>query len=139
MKNLPISSRRPPYVWTVAFFAAVVISLAVACGQSSPEPTPLAVAQPTATPTPVPPTPAPEPTATAEPEPTATPEPEPTNTPIARGETAPPPPPEQSGGCGSATSDLPFGTAAANLALLLAPLGLIGIRKLTITIRNRRR
>ena len=99
------------------------------------------------TPTPEPPTPtpaptaepAPEPTATAEPEPTATPEPEPTNTPIARGETAPPPPPEQSGGCGSVTSNLPFGTAAANLALLLAPLGLIGIRKLTITIRNRRR
>ena len=92
---------------------------------------------PTATPTPEPTAPAPEPTATAAPEPTATPEPEPTNTPIARGETAPPPPPEQSGGCGSVTSNLPFGTAAANLALLLAPLGLIGIRKLTI--RNRRR
>ena len=108
----------------------------------TPEPTPIPE-PPTATPeppapTPVPPTPAPEPTATAEPEPTATPEPEPTNTPIARGETAPPPPPEQSGGCGSTTADLPFGTAAANLALLLAPLGLIGIRKLTIRYRRRR-
>ena len=108
---------------------------------ATPEPPTPTPEPPTATPEPPTPTaePAPEPTATAESEPTATPEPEPTNTPIARGETAPPPPPEQSGGCGSATADLPFGTAAANLALLLAPLGLIGIRKLTITIRNRRR
>ena len=119
----------------------------------TPEPTPTLEPTPIPEPT-VPPTPAPEPpTATAEPEATAeseaTPEPEATAeseataepepatpTPMARGETAPPPPPEQSGGCGSATSDLPFGTAAANLALLLAPLGLIGIRKLTVAARR---
>ena len=102
----------------------------------TPTPTPTATPEPTATP--VPPTPTPEPpTATPEPEPTATPEPPPTNTPIARGETAPPPPPEPSGGCGSPTSNLPFGTAAANLALLLAPLGLIGVRKLRIRARRR--
>ena len=112
--------------------------------EPAPEPPTPTPEPPTATPSPpMPPPaptaePAPEPTSTAEPEPTATPEPEPTNTPIARGETAPPPPPEQSGGCGSATSNLPFGTAAANLALLLAPLGLIGIRKLTIRYRRRR-
>ena len=104
-----------------------------------PVPTP---APPTATPmpvpTPVPPTPEPEPTAAPEPTATAAPEPEATNTPMAP--TAPPPPPEPTGGCGApASGNLPFGTAAANLALLLAPLGLIGVGKLTIRHRRRRR
>ena len=108
-----------------------------------PPPTATAIPPATATPPPpptaapaAPPTPAPEPTATPVPDPTATPEPPPTNTPMAA--EAPPPPsaPEQSGGCASVTDSLPFGTAAANLALLLAPLGLLGIRKLTI--RHRR-
>lgn len=105
-------------------------------------PTETAIPPATATPPPpptaapaAPPTPAPEPTATPVPEPTATPEPPPTNTPMAA--EAPPPPsaPEQAGGCASVTDSLPFGTAAANLALLLAPLGLLGIRKLTIRRR----
>ena len=111
---------------------------------TAPEPTKTALPPATATPPAppptaapaAPPTPAPEPTATPVPEPTNTPEPPPTNTPMAA--EAPPPPsaPEQSGGCASVTDSLPFGTAAANLALLLAPLGLLGIRKLTI--RHRR-
>ena len=61
-------------------------------------------------------------------------EPPPTNTPTPESQ-PPPDPPEESGGCGSATGSLPFGTAAANLALLLGPLGLIGIRKLIIRRR----
>lgn len=103
-----------------------------------PPPTPEPTATPMPVPTPVPPTPEPEPTAAPEPTATAAPEPEATNTPMAP--TAPPPPPEPTGGCGAPVSgNLPFGTAAANLALLLAPLGLIGVGKLTIRHRRRRR
>lgn len=104
---------------------------------ATPPPPPTETPVPPATATPPPPptaTPEPPPTATPVPEPTNTPEPPPTNTPMAE---APPPPsaPEQAGGCSSVTDNLPFGTAAANLALLLAPLGLLGIRKLTIRHR----
>ena len=87
--------------------------------------------QPTATPTPVPPTPVPTvapPTATVAPQ-TPTPP-------------APPPPSQQeptdeeesAGGCGS-VGPISLSTAAANMLLLFAPLGLIaGIR----TVRKRR-
>ena len=105
----------------------------------TPEPTIAVAPSPTNTPPPPPEpptaTPVPPATSTPVPEPTATPEPEPTNTPIVRDAPSPPTPPEQAGGCSSVTDSLPFGTAAANLALLLAPLGLIGIRKLTIRRR----
>ena len=114
----------------------------------TPEPTATPIPAPAAPPTPAPtatmvpapptqaPTPEP-PTATPEPEPTPEPEATATSTPLAA-PAAPPPPPEPTGGCGAVESgSLPFGTAAANLALLLAPLGLIGVRKLTI--RHRRR
>ena len=104
--------------------------------EATPEPTITPVPPATATPVPEPTaTPVPPATSTPVPEPTATPEPEPTNTPIVRDAPSPPTPPEQAGGCSSATDSLPFGAAAANLALLLAPLGLIGIRKLTIRRR----
>ena len=100
-------------------------------------PTPTPMPEPTAAPPP--PTPEPEPTPAPEPTATAAPEPEATNTPMAA-PSAPPPPPEPTGGCGSvASGNLPLGTAAANLALLLAPLGLIGVGKLTIRHRRRRR
>lgn len=112
-----------------------------------PEPTPVPATPMPATPptpvpappTPVPPTPAPTPEPpTATPEPTPEPEATATSTPLAA-PPAPPPPPEPTGGCGAVESgSLPFGTAAANLALLLAPLGLIGVRKLTIRHRRRR-
>jgi len=105
----------------------------------TPEPTIAVAPSPTNTPPPPPEpptaTPVPPATSTPVPEPTAAPEPEPTNTPIVRDAPSPPTPPEQAGGCSSVTDNLPFGTAAANLALLLAPLGLIGIRKLTIRRR----
>ena len=104
-----------------------------------PEPTIAVAPSPTNTPPPPPEpptaTPVPPATSTPVPEPTATPMPEPTNTPIVRDAPPPPAAPEQAGGCSSATDSLPFGTAAANLALLLAPLGALGIRKLTIRRR----
>ena len=100
-----------------------------------PEPTNTPVPPPTNTPEMPTATPVPPATSTPVPEPTATPEPPPTNTPIVRDAPPPPAAPEQSGGCSSATDRLPFGTAAANLALLLAPLGALGIRKLTIRRR----
>ena len=107
--------------------------------EATPEPTNTPVPPPTNTPMPEMPTSTPVPPATStpvpEPEPTAMPMPEPTNTPIVRDAPPPPAAPEQSGGCSSATDSLPFGTAAANLALLLAPLGALGIRKLTIRRR----
>ena len=104
--------------------------------EATPEPpTATPVPPPTNTPEPPTATPVPPATATPVPEPTNTPEPEPTNTPIVRDAPSPPSAPEQSGGCSSATDSLPFGTAAANLALLLAPLGALGIRKLTIRRR----
>ena len=90
--------------------------------------------QPTPTATPVPPTPAP----TAAPPPTATPAPQ-AQTPTP---SAPPPPSQQeptdeeesAGGCGS-VGPVSLSTAAANMLLLIAPLGLIaGIR----TVRRRR-
>ena len=105
----------------------------------TPEPTIAVAPSPTNTPPPPPEpptaTPVPPATSTPVPEPTATPMPEPTNTPIVRDAPPPPAAPEQAGGCSSATDSLPFGTAAANLALLLAPLGALGIRKLTIRRR----
>ena len=90
--------------------------------------------QPTPTATPVPPTPAP----TAAP-PTATPAPQ------AQAPTPPAPPPpgqqeptddaEDSGGACGSVGPVSLGTAAANMLLLIAPLGLIaGIR----TVRRRR-
>lgn len=90
--------------------------------------------QPTPTATPVPPTPAP----TAAP-PTATPAPQ------AQAPTPPAPPPpsqqeppvdeEESGGACGSVGPVPLATAAANMLLLIAPLGLIaGIR----TVRRRR-
>lgn len=106
--------------------------------EATPEPTITPVPPATSTPVPEPTaTPVPPATSTPVPEPTATPMPEPTNTPIVRDAPPPPAAPEQAGGCSSVTDSLPFGTAAANLALLLAPLGLIGIRKLTIHYRRR--
>lgn len=104
--------------------------------EATPEPTITPVPPATSTPVPEPTaTPVPPATSTPVPEPTATPMPEPTNTPIVRDAPPPPAAPEQAGGCSSVTDSLPFGTAAANLALLLAPLGALGIRKLTIRRR----
>ena len=93
----------------------------------TPMPTPTATFTPTHTPTPMPthtpePTSAPSPTST--PVPTATIAP-PTQTPVIIVVTATPEPDAASSGCNSA-GRLPLGAAAANLALLLAPLGILG-------------
>ena len=62
---------------------ALVLTVAVACGEVAPEPTPTPTPEPTATPTPSPtPTPTPLPTATPTPVPTSTPIPQPTATPL---------------------------------------------------------
>ena len=94
-----------------------------------------AVATPTPQPTPVPPTPTPEPTPVP---------PTPTQAPPTQVPTPPAPPPpgqgqppddgDDSGGCGSVGPVSPA-TAAANMLMLMAPLGLVaGVR----TIRRRR-
>ena len=120
---------------------------------ATPEPT--ATPVPTATATPVPPTATPEPTATpvptatavpptATPQPTATPVPTATATSQPVATTAAPPPaatptPEEessSGGiCGLPTGETSPITAMVNLALLTAPLGLLGL----LRFRSRRR
>lgn len=109
------------------------------------------IGRPAPTPMPLPtPTPTPEPTATLTPRPTPTSTPttvvaegssaaQPpatatpgirvvtaTLTPTPLPEAAPTPAAEAGGGCGSAAGPVPLGAAAANLLLLLAPLGMIG-------------
>ena len=108
--------------WTVSMQAEAV---------ATPTPRPTPVPKPTPVPTPVPP-----PTATAPPAPT-------TAAPIAPTASAPSPPDQETpdpsdngGGCGSPVGPVSPATAAANMLLLVAPLGLIaGIR----TVRRRRR
>ena len=109
---------------------------------NTPIPTPTSTPVPTATPVPTD-TPTPEPTHTPTPEPTptampsskATPIPPPTLVPTATSEPAPmptatlaatPAPVEGSGGgCGFPDGPMPTGAMAANLLLLVAPLGMI--------------
>ncbi len=97
-----------------------------------PTPTPTAV-PPTPTPT-VTPTPVPTATPTATPEPTATPvpptaTPQPTNTPVPPTPTevppSPTPTPAPSGGCSTATANLPITAAVGNMLFWAVPLGLI--------------
>ena len=122
-----------------------------------PDPTATPVAEPAPTDTPVPTptvtnTPAPEPTATpvAEPAPTDTPVPTPTvtNTPIAEAETPDTPIPVPTslqpgvsdkppgGACSEAPQPLSPMTALANLAMLLAPIGLAGGARLAVRRRK---
>ncbi len=130
---IPPPTSTPPVPPTATPVPAPPTATPIPPATSTPPPAPTAPPPP---PTPVPPaTPVPPPPT---PIPPATPEPppEPTHTPMAE-VPSPPSPPEPTGGCNSTTSETPFGTAAANLALLLAPLGLLGIRRLTIRLRNR--
>ncbi len=97
---------------------------------------------PTPTPTPMPPTPTPTvtptPVPTATPEPTATPVPPtatpvPTNTPAPTPTEVPPSPtptPAPSGGCSSATANLPVTAALGNILFWAVPLGLIAGHRL---------
>ncbi len=98
-----------------------------------PPPTSTPVPPPTATPVPPPTsTPVPPPTATPVPPPTSTPVPPPTATPRAQAPSPPPDTGDSGGACGS-VGPVSFGTGAANMALLLAPLGLaVGLRRLRI-------
>ena len=97
---------------------------------NTPVPTATPTPEPTATPSPTPTaTPTPEPTATPPPtptvEPTATPRPPPTTAPVARADDTPEATgPADRGSCVAIDGGPPL-TGAANLLLMLAPVGLI--------------
>ena len=90
----------------------------------TPTPTPTNTPTPTATLIPTP-TYTPTPTATPTPEPTQTPTLTPTPTDTPSPENTPAPSAESGGGCGFPDGPVPMGTAAINLFLLVAPLGMI--------------
>ncbi len=113
----------------------------------TPTPTHTNTPYPTPTPTPEPPTSTPPPThtpmptltPTPMPTPTTTPAPSPTSVPVPSPTSiqppappAPTPPPQETGGCFSADGVSPL-TAAANIMLLVAPLGLV------VSLRKSRR
>ena len=129
-----------------------------ATGAPPPEPTFTPTPEPAPTDTPVPTptstnTPVPEPTSTSTPEPaptdTPTPEPTATNTPLPEAEPSDTPVPVPTslqpgvsdkppgGACSGAPQPLSSMNALANLAMLLAPIGLAGGAKLTARRRKR--